>query len=145
MVVADGLCAHGISKYGPSFISVFMRGCEKEKIKLGPVIFARYARVALGDEIGELLKTRSVLMLIGERPGLASAESLSIYYTFSPSSQKTDADRNCISNIQEKGLAPENAAEMGVYLLGQSLRRKLSGVQFKLEYPKNLLLPNPLR
>lgn len=102
---------------------------------MGLLVLARYARVALGDEVAGMFRARSVLMLIGERPGLSNAESLSVYFTFEPSVGKTDAQRNCISNIHGHGLSPEGASKMAVYLLQQSLIQRLSGVGLKVEYP----------
>ncbi|MFM8269782.1 MAG: ethanolamine ammonia-lyase subunit EutC [Pseudomonadota bacterium] len=135
LVLADGLSAEGLHKNGNAFVKEFVQEFQKPGLKLGPIILARYARVALGDEMGLLLKARSVLMLIGERPGLSSAESLSVYFTYEPCSGKTDVNRNCISNIHRQGLSPEGAAKMSVYLLQQALVQRLSGVSLKVEYP----------
>lgn len=136
IVLADGLSAEAIHENAQLFLSEFIEEQKKTGLKIGPLVFARYARVALGDEIASLFKAKTVLVLIGERPGLATCESLSVYFTFQPHLDKTDAERNCISNIHKDGLSPQGAARMSVYLLGQSLKHQLSGVSLKVEYPK---------
>jgi len=133
LVLADGLSAAALEIQSLSFLKAFIEATQKEKLSVGPVIIARYARVALGDTIASFFKARSVLVLIGERPGLASPQSLSVYYTFSPSSSTTDADRNCISNIQERGLHPALAGELSVSLITQSLKQQLGGVKLTLQ------------
>jgi len=133
IVLADGLSAAALEMQGLSFLKVFLAATKKQRLSLGPVIVARYARVALGDKIASFFQSRSVLVLIGERPGLASPHSLSVYYTFSPSPSTTDADRNCISNIQERGLHPEIAAEFSASLIAQSLKQQISGVKLKIQ------------
>lgn len=135
LIIADGLSTHGIQTHSATFAKEFIKHLLAAKISLGPIIIAKYSRVALGDEIGLLLKTRSVLVLIGERPGLGSSESMSVYFTFDPKLSKTDADRNCISNIHPNGLSPLGAASMAAFLVHQSLVRGLSGVDLKIEYP----------
>ena len=87
----------------------------------------------MGDEVGELLDSRVVILLVGERPGLSSPDSLGIYYTYQPRVGLTDAARNCISNIRPAGISPEDAAERLLWLVRESLKRKLSGVELKDE------------
>jgi len=135
LVIGDGLSAAAVHANAARFAAAFLGHLANKGIHAGQVVLARHARVALGDEIGEALAAKSVVVLIGERPGLASAESLGVYATWSPSAQRTDADRNCISNIHDNGLPPEAAAEMTAFLVHTSIQRQLSGVGLKVEYP----------
>jgi ethanolamine ammonia-lyase small subunit len=135
LIIADGLSANAVHKNSRAFVDKFLELMAATDLQMGPIILAKYARVALGDEIGQLVNTKTTVMLIGERPGLASAESLSVYFTFGPDSKNTDAQRNCISNIHGSGLSPEGAAVMTEYLLKTALHKRLSGVGLKVEYP----------
>ena len=135
LIIADGLSANAVHKTSKAFIEKFLEVVTASRLKLAPVILAKYARVSLGDEIGKLINAKTTVMLIGERPGLASAESLSVYFTFGPDSKNTDAQRNCISNIHGSGLSPEGAAVMSEFLLKTSLQKRVSGVGLKVEYP----------
>jgi ethanolamine ammonia-lyase small subunit len=96
-----------------------------------PIFIVPFARVKLQDEVGALLQARHSLMLLGERPGLGSADSLGAYLTYQPGPGKTDADRNCISNIRTDGLPPTQAAEKLAHLLTESARLQVSGVALK--------------
>ncbi len=135
LIIADGLSANGIHTNAPLFVREFLMAIKSTSLKMAPIVIAKYARVALGDEIASSLNARSTLMLIGERPGLASSNSLSVYFTFNPHVDRTDADRNCISNIHSSGIQPDVAAQMAIFLLQTSLQKQLSGVSLKIEYP----------
>ncbi len=130
-VIADGLSAFAASRQSlPLLQAVCARLTDW---KIGPVVVARQSRVALGDEIGELLKTQLVVMLIGERPGLSSPDSLGIYLTWAPKTGCTDAQRNCISNVRPEGLSYDAAAHRLHYLLTHARRLGLTGVGLKDE------------
>ncbi len=130
-IIADGLSAIAPALYAVTVIKATLDLLQGWHI--GPVIIAEQARVALGDEIGEFLRAEITVMLIGERPGLSSADSLGIYLTYAPKPARTDAERNCISNVREDGTSPEQAAQTLVYLLARSRRMRLSGVHLKDE------------
>lgn len=101
--------------------------------KLGPIVIAQQARVALADEVSELLNARMVAMLIGERPGLSSPDSLGIYLTYNAKVGCTDADRNCISNVRPEGLVYAAAAKKLLWLCEAATRMQCSGVALKDE------------
>jgi len=104
--------------------------------KVAPLCVALQARVAIGDEIGERLGARLVVVLIGERPGLTSPDSLGIYVTWDPRPGRTDAERNCISNVRSEGLSFAAAAEMLFMLMNTARQRRLTGVALqKIEGP----------
>jgi ethanolamine ammonia-lyase small subunit len=130
-VIGDGLSAIAPTRYAVPVISAVLPFIADWRI--APVIIAEQARVALGDEIGQLLSTEMVITLIGERPGLSSPDSLGIYLTFDPKVGRTDAERNCISNIRSEGMSVERAARTLYYLMVNSRRLRLSGVALKDE------------
>ena len=133
LVVADGLSAAAAQAHALPLIEAFLRHGQAAGWRIGPVVIATQARVALGDEIGEILGARAVAMLIGERPGLSTPDSLGVYLTFAPRNGRTDAERNCISNIHAHGLSPEGAAARLAWLLQAAFRLGLTGVDLKDE------------
>jgi ethanolamine ammonia-lyase small subunit len=108
---------------------------------IAPVIVAAQGRVALGDEIGSIARASLTVMLIGERPGLSSFDSMGAYLTWSPKPGRTDADRNCISNIRPEGLPIGPACELLLLLMREARGRQLSGVALKPPAPEASLLP----
>ena len=105
---------------------------------IAPLVIAQQARVAISDEIGSLLNAKLSLILIGERPGLSSPDSMGAYITYHPSPGTTDESRNCVSNIRPEGLSYDLAAEKIAKLISASLQLKLSGIMLKDE-EQNLL------
>ena len=143
LVVADGLSSLAVARQAPPLIDAI---CQQAPAgwQLGPVVIAQQARVALGDEVGALLGARLVAVLIGERPGLSSADSLGAYLTFAPRSGLSDADRNCISNIRPEGLPCADAACKLAYLLAGARRLGRSGIALKDDSDRLSDLPSPI-
>jgi ethanolamine ammonia-lyase small subunit len=129
IVIADGLSALATSRHAVPLIEALRS--KLEGWRFGPTVIAEQARVALGDEVGELLNARCVAVLIGERPGLSSPDSLGIYLTWNPRVGRTDAERNCISNIRPAGLSYEHAATKLVALLEGAKRLGATGIDLK--------------
>ncbi len=132
IVISDGLSATAIEKNILPFFKIFLPAVTKF-YSLAPVIIAEQARVALADEVAELLKVQMVIHLIGERPGLKSPDSMGIYMTYRPYTGITDERRNCISNVRQDGLSYALASSKLMYLIEQAIKRKLSGVDLKDE------------
>ena len=131
LVVGDGLSATAVHAHAAPLIGAFLPHARRQNLALAPVVLARGARVALGDEIGALLQARAVAVLIGERPGLSSSDSLGVYLTFAPRHGRSDAERNCISNIRAEGLSYEVAAFKLAWLAREAFARSLTGVGLK--------------
>jgi ethanolamine ammonia-lyase small subunit len=130
LVLADGLSALAVERNGLPMLAALQRQAPADW-RLGPVVIATQARVALGDEIGHALGATLVAMLIGERPGLSSPDSLGIYLTWQPQVGRTDAERNCISNIRPEGLGYDAAAHRFWWLCREARQLRLTGVQLK--------------
>jgi ethanolamine ammonia-lyase small subunit len=128
-IIADGLSPRAPQRYAVDVIQAARKLLEG--FQIGPVVIAEQARVAIGDDVGEILKADIVITLIGERPGLSSPESLGIYLTYAPRTGRSDADRNCISNVRSEGTIPEQAAQTLRHLITNSFRLKVSGVALK--------------
>jgi len=135
VVVSDGLSARATQEQAGRLLALLLPALRSAGWRVAPLVVVANARVALQDEVGSALAATVSLMLLGERPGLGSPDSLGAYLVFGPGPGKTDADRNCVSNIRPAGLAPERAAEKLLYLLGEMRRRRLSGVELKEEMP----------
>ncbi|MBU4433505.1 MAG: ethanolamine ammonia-lyase subunit EutC [Alphaproteobacteria bacterium] len=133
LVVADGLSSTAVHAHAAPLIAALLPLIRAEGWSLGPVVVAHQARVALGDEVGERLGARLVLLLVGERPGLSSPDSLGAYLTFAPRIGLTDAARNCVSNIRAEGLSYDQAAFKLAWLAREALRLGESGVALKDE------------
>jgi len=133
LVVADGLSALAIEQNAAPFIHALMARLSGEQWRLAPITIVQQGRVAIGDEVGHLQGAQAVVMLIGERPGLSSPDSMGLYLTWAPRPGLTDASRNCISNVRPDGLTYDAAAFKLHYLLSEARRRQLSGVALKDE------------
>ena len=133
LIVADGLSSSAVHAHAAAVVAALLPHVAREGWRLGPVVVARQARVALGDEVGEILGARLALVLIGERPGLSSPDSLGLYLTHAPRPGRTDGERNCISNVHGAGLSPEVAAFKAAWLMKEALARRLTGVSLKDE------------
>jgi len=132
LVIADGLAALAAHSSAVRVLALAHAALVQRGWRLAPVVIAEQSRVALGDEIGEVLHAGQVAILIGERPGLSAADSLGIYLTYEPRVGRTDAERNCISNVRaDGGLGCMQAAHKLVYLMTEAQRRKYTGVALK--------------
>lgn len=135
VVVADGLSSAAVHAHAAPLVAALALRLKADGLSAGPVVIAHQARVALGDEIGELLGAELVVLLVGERPGLSSPDSLGAYLTYAPRVGRTDAERNCVSNVRSAGLSYAEAAHRIAWLVGEALRRLGSGVALKDESP----------
>ncbi len=133
IVIGDGLSPAAVNAHAIALMRELLPRLAAAKIEIGAVAVATGARVALGDEIGELAKAGMVAVLIGERPGLSAPDSLGAYLTFAPRLGRTDADRNCVSNIHREGLTFDEAAFKIAWLIGEGFARGISGVALKDE------------
>lgn len=131
IIVADGLSACAIHENAVAFLDEFLPLAEKNSWRLAPIVIASQARVAIADEIGDLLDARLSIILIGERPGLSAADSMGIYVTFEPRKGRTDAERNCISNIRPAGLSLSEASGQLERLILSAFDQGVTGVAMK--------------
>ncbi len=138
LILADGLSALATERHALPVLDALLSSLDSTW-RLTPIIVAEQARVALGDEIGEALLADATVILIGERPGLSSPDSLGVYVTWAPRSGRTDAERNCVSNIRSEGLDYAAAAGKIAWILTEGRRLGLSGVA--LRDPGASLLP----
>ncbi len=138
-IIADGLSSIAPQRHAIPVLRDIISKLGDQHI--APVIIATQARVAIGDEIGELLNAEMTIVLIGERPGLSSPDSLGIYLTYKPRVGCTDADRNCISNVRPQGLSYEAAARKLHHLMLAARRTGQSGIALKDESDRPSLTP----
>ncbi len=129
--VADGLSATAVNSHAVPLLDILIPRMKDMGWSLAPICMIEQGRVAISDETGSVLGAKLSLILIGERPGLSSPDSLGAYLTYGPAIGNTDEKRNCISNINANGLSYEAAADKIMYLVSESLRLKLSGVMLK--------------
>jgi ethanolamine ammonia-lyase small subunit len=133
VVVADGLSSLAVHRHTLPFLARMEELASAEGWTLSPVILVEQGRVAIADEVGELLGAKMSVILIGERPGLSSPDSLGLYFTYAPKVGLNDAHRNCISNVRLEGLSYGMAAHRLLYLMREACKRGVSGVNLKDE------------
>ena len=129
LVIADGLSAPAVHRHAAPLVEALLPLLAGWR--LAPLTVVLQGRVAVGDEIGALLGARQVAVLIGERPGLSSPDSLGVYLTWEPRPGRTDAERNCISNVRTEGISYSLAARKLHFLMQEARVRKLTGVELK--------------
>jgi ethanolamine ammonia-lyase small subunit len=132
-VVADGLSALAVQRHAAPLLAALLPHVTVLQWQVAPVVVVEQGRVAVGDDVGELLDARIVVVLVGERPGLSSPDSLGLYITWAPRPGRNDAERNCISNVRPEGLGVDDAAVRLAWLLTQARQRELTGVALKDE------------
>jgi ethanolamine ammonia-lyase small subunit len=133
IVIGDGLSVTAVAKQVPGLLPLLYEGAKTRGWTLGEVFVIRYCRVGILNEIGEQVTPKVAILLIGERPGLATAESLSAYMEYRPKSSHTDANRNLISNIHARGVSTEQAAQRILNLAASMMTTNKSGCQLREE------------
>lgn len=131
LVIGDGLSSKAVHKQAVPLIAEFLPYMEKLGLTVGPIVLAQQSRVALGDDIAERLHCKLVAILIGERPGLSSPDSLGVYITYKPFKGRLESERNCISNIRPEGLVYEKAAFKLAWLIEAAFDIGSTGTMLK--------------
>jgi ethanolamine ammonia-lyase small subunit len=135
IAIGDGLSVTAIAAQVPSLLPLLHEGAQARGWTFGKVFVIRHCRVGILNEIGELLAPKVAVLLIGERPGLATAEGLSAYMAYRPEKTQTDANRNLISNIHSRGLNPQTAADRILNLTAQMMAQQISGYSIRERLP----------
>ena len=138
-IVADGLCASGVQAHAAPVLARLVPALRDTPLRPGPIVIATQGRVALGDDIAEALQAQAAIVLIGERPGLSATDSMGLYITWGAHRGRTDAERNCISNVRPAGLSYDEAAAKALWLLGAARALGATGVALKDEMPAGAL------
>lgn len=141
IVIGDGLSSIAVNRHAPPLLAALLPQLATD-LRLAPLVVAQQARVALADEIAALVNARLVVILIGERPGLSSPDSLGAYLTHGPFQGRADADRNCVSNIRPEGLPYGEAAFRLAWLIRQALHRGVTGIALKDDSDSAPVLPD---
>jgi ethanolamine ammonia-lyase small subunit len=139
-VLCDGLSASAVQRHAPELLALVLPQLGDAA---APVVIASQGRVALGDDVGATMRAEAVAVLIGERPGLSAADSLGVYLTWQPRAGRTDAERNCISNIRPGGLPLPAAADRLIWLIGAMRRLRLTGIGLQDDRPAALPAAGP--
>ena len=135
VVIGDGLSGTAVTKQVPHLLPLLYEGATTRGWTVGDSFVVRHCRVGILNDIGELLGANVVVLLIGERPGLATAESLSAYMAYRPKASDTDANRNLISNIHGRGVSVERAAQRILSLAAEMMKTEISGYRLREELP----------
>ena len=130
-VLCDGLSADAVMQHATTLLDETLPSLLRDGWSIGPVAIVEQGRVAIGDEIGQLLQASLIVVLIGERPGLTSPKSLGVYLTWTPRVGRSDAERNCLSNVRPEGMSYREAADRLTYLCREARSRQLTGVNLK--------------
>jgi ethanolamine ammonia-lyase small subunit len=141
-VIADGLSALAVERHALPLLDALLvatpRLLPPDQWRIGPVCVVSQGRVAIGDEIGDLLHAKLSIVLIGERPGLSAPDSLGVYITWNPRPGRTDAERNCISNIRPEGLSYPDAAQRIAFYMSEAKRLEATGIALKENTSRSL-------
>ncbi len=132
IVIGDGLSSLAVERNAIPVLKCLWPRLQDLGYRLGPIVVATQARVALADHIGELLQAKLSIMMIGERPGLSAADSLGLYLTYEPRIGRVDSERNCISNVRDGGMSAEKAAEHALELIKSMFTQRASGVSLSV-------------
>ena len=127
-MIGDGLSSVAVERHAIPVLKGLWPRLQDRGYRLGPIVVATQARVALADQIGEVLQAKLSVMMIGERPGLSAADSLGLYLTYEPRIGRVDSERNCISNVRDGGMNPEQAAAAALDLIKSMFAHRASGV-----------------
>ena len=139
-VIGDGLSSKAVHRQAVPLLKETLPYLDQLNLSVAPIILAEQSRVALGDEIAQILNAKLVAMLIGERPGLSSPDSLGIYLTYNPCVGRLDSERNCISNVRPEGLTHEKAAFKMAWLIQSAFSLRQTGIALKDESDLGLLM-----
>jgi ethanolamine ammonia-lyase small subunit len=133
IVVGDGLSSVAVERNAIPVLEILWKRLQDIGLRMAPIVVATQARVALADQIGELLQAKLSVMMIGERPGLSAADSLGMYLTYGPRVGRVDSERNCISNVHAQGMSAEDAAAQAIDLIHSMLAYHASGVALAMK------------
>lgn len=139
IVIADGLSTTAVEAQAPTMVQQLLPDLAKLKLQPGLICRVDQGRVGIGDDIAERTGAEHLILLVGERPGLSSPDSLGIYYTFHAGQESSDADRNCLSNIRPAGLAFAEASRRLCWLMREATKLGYSGVKLKDDSASDIL------
>lgn len=132
LIVGDGLSPSAIVQNGEATVVAMQRALQAIGLRIGPLCFVKFARIAVADEIGVLAQARASVILVGERPGLGTGDSLSVYIAIQPKLGQDNAEKNCISNVRPIGIRPDEAAAQTATILQRGFERGVGGVALGL-------------